>query len=164
MSPTSLDEIQIRAATPSDVDVIHAFIGKKAAFDRSTGAFSGTITTTPARIAKTLFGEPRFAHALLAHDGDAARGFALFYFRYSSFAGLPSLWLDDLYVDADVRSHGVGARLLDRLRAIAAEHGCSHLGWTAAVANPRGQLFYQRHGATVVTRTDSQLTYRLDVA
>jgi GNAT superfamily N-acetyltransferase len=159
----SFEEVQIRAATPSDVDLIHAFIGKKAEFDRTTGAFSGTIATTPARIAKTLFGERAFAHALLADAGGDARGFALFYFRYSSFSGLPSLWLDDLYVDADVRSHGVGARLLDRLRAIAADHGCSHLGWTAAVNNPRGQLFYQRHGATVVARTDAQLTYRLEV-
>lgn len=152
-------ECRVRPATIDDVSVIHAFIQKKAAFDRETGAFSGTLGTTPDRIRATLFGERPFARVLLAElDGDV-RGFALFYFRYSSFSGRPSLWLDDLYVDERARSRGAGARLMAVLMHIATEHDCSHLAWTAAVQNPRGIAFYRRLGARIVEQTPVQLTF-----
>jgi len=153
--------IAIRAAVRSDAPLLFSYLGKKADFDRSTGAFTGAIATTPSKIEATLFGEPRFAHALVGEEGGVARGFALYYFRYSSFAGQPSLWLDDLYVDADARSRGLGAALLARLIELARAHGCTHLAWTAAVANPRGLAFYERAGATIVARDDKQVTFRL---
>ena len=99
--------IAIRDAVRADASLLLAYIGKKSELDRSTGAFAG-----------------------------AARGFALYYFRYSSFAGQPSL---------------------DRAR----HHDCTHLGWTAAVANPRGIAFYERAGAVIVARDDKQVTFRL---
>ncbi len=42
-------------------------------------------------------------------------GFALYGFRYSSFAGQSSIWLDDLYIDREMRSQGAGALLMKRL-------------------------------------------------
>lgn len=155
------DDCEVRPAVVSDAPVLHGYLAKKADFDRSTGGFSGTLATTPARIAATLFGEPAFARALLAERRGVVHGFALYYFRYSSFAGRPSLWLDDLYVDAEVRSLGIGARLLARLGEIAAAHGCTHLGWTASVGNPRGIAFYERAGATIVDRGELRVTFRL---
>jgi len=138
-----------------------AYVAKKSEFDRATGAFTGTVRTTRERIEATLFGEPRFAHALVAEDGSNPRGFALYYFRYSSFAGQPSLWLDDLYVDADARDRGIGAALLARLVEIARAHDCTHIAWTAAVANPRGIAFYEREGARIASRDENQVTFRL---
>jgi GNAT superfamily N-acetyltransferase len=153
--------IAIRPAVRADAPLLLAFIGKKAEFDRATGAFGGAIRTSEAKIAATLFDEPRFAHALVAEEGGAALGFALYYFRYSSFAGQPSLWLDDLYVDEAARSRGAGAALLATLVEHARRHACTHLGWTAAVANRRGIAFYERAGATIVARDDKQVTFRL---
>jgi GNAT superfamily N-acetyltransferase len=153
--------VAIRAAVRSDAPLLLAYVGKKAEFDRATGAFTGVVHATREKIEATLFGEPRFAHALVAEDARGPRGFALYYFRYSSFAGQPSLWLDDLYVDADARGFGVGAALLARLVEIARGHGCTHLAWTAAVANPRGIAFYEREGAVIVSRDEQQVTFRL---
>lgn len=153
--------IAIRAAARTDASLLLAYVGKKSEFDRATGAFTGTVRTTREKIEGTLFGEPRFAHALVAEDAGGARGFALYYFRYSSFAGQPSLWLDDLYVDAEARGRGVGAALLARLVEIARGHGCTHLAWTAAAANPRGIAFYEREGAVIVSRDDRQVTLQL---
>ena len=152
--------IAIRAAVRSDASLLLAYVGKKSEFDRATGAFTGVVRTTREKIEATLFSEPRFAHALVAEDAEGAQGFALYYFRYSSFAGQPSLWLDDLYVDAGARSRGVGAALLARLVAIARDHGCTHLGWTAAAANLRGIAFYEREGAVIVSRDDKQVAFR----
>jgi GNAT superfamily N-acetyltransferase len=159
----TIEAVHIRSAVLADAPLLLTYLGKKAEFDRSTAALTGTLATTRARIEATLFGEPRFAHALIAEHAGAARGFALFYFRYSSFAGRPSLWLDDLYVDIDARSLGIGAHLLARLRELAAAHGCTHLGWTASVKNPRGIAFYERAGATIVDRNDREVTLRLGI-
>lgn len=153
--------IAIRAAVRTDASLLLAYVGKKSEFDRATGVFTGVVGTTCEKIEATLFDEPRFAHALVAEDAAGPRGFALYYFRYSSFAGQPSLWLDDLYVDADARGSGVGAALLARLVERARGHGCTHLAWTAAVANPRGIAFYEREGAVIVSRDDKQVTFRL---
>ena len=153
--------IAIRAAVRTDAPLLLAYVGKKAEFDRATGVFTGAVHTTRERIEATLFGEPRFAHALVAEDATGPRGFALYYFRYSSFTGRPSLWLDDLYVDVEARGRGVGAALLARLVALSRDHDCTHLAWTAAVANPRGVAFYQREGAVIASRDDKQVTFRL---
>jgi len=159
----AIDDVTIRDATLGDIDLILAYLVKKSAFDRSTGAFAGELGTTPARIAATLFGDSAFARVVFGERGGQPCGFALYYFRYSSFAGRPSLWLDDLYVDAEARSLGVGARILWRLREIAVAADATHLGWTAAVQNPRGIAFYQRAGATIVARDDAQVTFWLTV-
>jgi GNAT superfamily N-acetyltransferase len=155
--------IAIRPAARTDAPLLLGYVGKKSEFDRATGAFTGVVQTTREKIEATLFGEPRFACALVAEDAAGPCGFALYYFRYSSFAGQPSLWLDDLYVDAGARSRGVGAALLARLVEIARGHGCTHLAWTAAVANPRGIAFYQREGAVIAGRDDKQVTFRMSL-
>jgi len=151
--------IAIRAAVRTDAALLLAYVGKKSEFDRATGVFTGILGTTRKKIEATLFDEPRFAHALVAEDAAGSRGFALYYFRYSSFSGQPSLWLDDLYVDADARGCGIGAALLARLVEIARGHDCTHLSWTAAVANPRGIAFYEREGAVIVRRDEKQVTF-----
>ena len=77
-------------------------------------------------------------------------GFALYGFRYSSFAGQPSIWLDDLYVEKDMRSKGAGDLLMNELKQIAYKNNCTHLAWTADARNIRGLKFYHRLGAKII--------------
>jgi GNAT superfamily N-acetyltransferase len=76
-------------------------------------------------------------------------GFALYGFRYSSFAGQPSIWLDDLYVDEQMRSQGAGSAIMKQLAQIAKESECTHLAWNADAQNIRGLGFYHRLGAEI---------------
>jgi len=140
----------VRQATPDDAESILSFVQKKAEFDCGVGAFSGILHTSAEKIRKTLFAPSPFAYVLFAELNHHPIGFALYYFRYSSFAGQPSLWLDDLYVDAEYRSRGAGAALMQSLVQIAQVSQCTHLAWTADVRNTRGLNFYQRLGATIV--------------
>ncbi|MBE9030005.1 GNAT family N-acetyltransferase [filamentous cyanobacterium LEGE 11480] len=144
--------MNIRDATPADVALIYQFIQKKSEFDRSVGAYSGILGTSPAKIQQTLFGPTSFAQVLLAEYHNQAIGFALYGFRYSSFAGQPSIWLDDLFVEATQRSQGAGAALMAQLAQIAQSHNCAHLAWTADDRNPRGLQFYDRLGAAIIDR------------
>jgi GNAT superfamily N-acetyltransferase len=77
-------------------------------------------------------------------------GFACFHFRYSSFVGRPSIWLDDLFVESTCRNQELGAAIMSELALFANKvHNATHIGWTADVRNVRGLSFYQRLGATI---------------
>ena len=142
--------MKVRSATPTDVSLIFSFIQKKSEFDRDIGAFSGALQISEDKIYKTIFRTIPFAYVLFAETLGYEVGFALYGFRYSSFAGQPSIWLDDLYVDQEMRSQGAGAALMDRLAHIAKENDCSHLAWNADARNTRGLSFYDRLGADVI--------------
>lgn len=139
----------VRTATPNDVSLIFSFIQKKAEFDRNIGAFSGVLQVSEEKIRKTLFSSIPFAYVLFAETLGHPVGFALYEFRYSSFAGQPSLWLDDLYVDEPMRSRGAGATLMHYLAQIAKQNNCTHIAWTADARNIGALKFYQRLGAEI---------------
>jgi GNAT superfamily N-acetyltransferase len=149
--------MKIRPATPDDRSPILSSIQKKSEFvgvasrneNRHIGAFSGVLQLSEDKIRKTLFGPIPFAYVLFAELSGREVGFALYGFRYSSFAGQPSIWLDDLYVDDGMRSQGAGAALMARLAQIARENDCTHIAWTADARNTRGLSFYARLGAEI---------------
>nr|WP_192867672.1 GNAT family N-acetyltransferase [Thaumasiovibrio occultus] len=120
--------------------------------------FDGEISTSVEKIERTLFGEYPFAHALLLEQGDDVLGMALFHYRYSSFRGEPSLWLDDLLVVSNERSKGYGRELMLAVKAVAEESQASHIAWTASPHNIRAHQFYQKLGADV-ERMDGQRPY-----
>lgn len=156
--------IQIRFATVDDVTQIYQLIQAKAEFDRSVGAYSGTIQTNESKISQTIFHEHPFANVLFAEiltkNSPEVIGFALYGFRYSSFVGQPSIWLDDLYVKPDRRSQGAGGLLMERLCQIALKNNCTHLAWTADQRNTRGLKFYHRLGAEIIEQNQNRCWFR----
>jgi GNAT superfamily N-acetyltransferase len=141
--------MKVRSTTPDDVSLIVSFIQKKSEFDRNIGAFSGVLRVSEDKVRKTIFGAIPFAYVLFVESLAVGVGFALYGFRYSSFVGQPSIWLDDLYVDENIRSQGAGKLLMNKLATIAKENDCSHLAWNADARNIRGLSFYHRLGAEI---------------
>ena len=152
----NINMIQVRSAQSEEATLIYRFIKKKAEFDCSLGGYSGTIQTTVAKIQQTLFSNCPFAYVLLTETEGTAIGFALYYFRYSSFAGQPSLWLDDLFIDTDMRNNGAGTLLMNKLLEIAKDNNCSHLAWTADARNIKGLKFYKRLGAEIIEQRENR--------
>lgn len=56
------------------------------------------------------------------------------------------LYIDDLVTVAEQRSTGVGAALIDAVRAQARGQGCARLVLDTGLANARAQSFYFRNG------------------
>ena len=133
--------MKIRAASADDLSLIKTFIQKKANFDQRMGAFSGELTISEEKVQKTLFGQYPFSFVLFAIEADTEIGFALYAFRYSSFIGQPSIWLDDLYIEEESRGKGYGRLLMKHLQQIAIDNDCTHLAWTADDRNLRGVNF-----------------------
>jgi GNAT superfamily N-acetyltransferase len=153
--------VEVREATLADAAEVLAFVRAKAAFDRELGAFSGALGATEELIRRHLFGPRPFAFALLAGGPGPAVGFALYYFRYSSFRGRPSLWLDDLYVHPHARRQGAGRRLIGRLAEVATAADCTHIAWVASASNAIGMSFYRRLGAAVVHQDGDAVTLQI---
>ena len=148
--------MKVRTATLDDVSLVFSFIQKKSEFDRKMGAFSGMLGVSEDKIRKTLFGEIPFSYVLFAEFSGNEVGFALFGFRYSSFAGQPSIWLDDLYVDVEMRSRGAGTALMAKLAQLAQENECTHIAWNADARNLRGLRFYGRLGAEITEQNGNR--------
>ncbi len=157
-------EIKIRAANPHDVSLIYSLIKAKSEFDRDIGAYGGTIQTSEDKIRQTIFSTHPFAYVLLAENCQNTVGFALYGFRYSSFVGQPSIWLDDLYVYENMRSQGAGTLLMEKLHRIARQHNCTHLAWTADARNTRGVEFYHRLGASIIEQKGNRCALQWSLA
>jgi GNAT superfamily N-acetyltransferase len=152
--------MKVRFAAIDDAPLILFFIKKKIEFDRSIGAYSGTPRVSEEKIRQTLFGSTPFSYVLFVEDSGRAIGFALYGFRYSSFAGAPSIWLDDLYVDESMRSKGAGKILMEALARIASDNHCTHIAWNADARNVRGLNFYFHLGAETIDRRENRCFLR----
>jgi GNAT superfamily N-acetyltransferase len=136
--------LRLRAANEADVPVIHELITELADFEHLRSQMTGTAED----LRRHLFGEPRFAHAMVAEWDGAVAGFALYFFNYSTFLCRPGLYLEDLYVRSACRSHGIGSALLRALEERARELGCGRLEWAVLDWNQGAIDFYREFGAS----------------
>lgn len=67
----------------------------------------------------------------------------------SAATGVKTLYLDDLCVDSSLRSHGIGAQLLEAAKSEARAHGCYNLTLNVWACNPQAHRFYERCGMQV---------------
>jgi GNAT superfamily N-acetyltransferase len=133
----------LRAAEAADVPVIFELIGELADYERLRHKMVGDVND----LHRHLFGEPRFAHAMMADWDGVAAGFALYFFNYSTFLCRPGLYLEDLFVRPEHRGQGIGLALLAALERRAREAGCGRLEWSVLDWNESAIEFYRRFGA-----------------
>jgi len=144
----------LRAATVADVPQILAFIRALADYER----LLHEVIATEDGIRQALFGPRPYAEVVLAEDDGAPIGFALFFHTFSTFVGLPGLYLEDLFVVPEARGRGVGRALLAHLSRLAVERGCGRVEWAVLDWNAPAIRFYESLGA----RPNSEWTvYRL---
>ncbi len=87
------------------------------------------------------------ACVLVADDGGELIGFCTAYQDIHSVRFGYRAWVEDLAVDPDRRSQGVGRALLGAARDWARERGATHLELDSAEARADAHRFYEREGA-----------------
>lgn len=92
----------------------------------------------------------RTAYALLAEVDGTAIGYAVYYFTFSTFTGMPSLYLEDLYVKRDFRSQGIGTSFFNKIANIATQTNCQRIDFTCLKWNTNSLKYYQSLGASVM--------------
>lgn len=92
----------------------------------------------------------RFNHSesvvFIAHEGDRAVGFTQLYPSFSSISLGRIYVLNDLFVHAQSRRHGVGAQLLNAAIAYAKAVGAVRLTLSTATTNATAQSVYHAGG------------------
>lgn len=73
-------------------------------------------------------------------------GFCTVYLDLESVRFGQRAWVEDLAVDPNRRSHGIGKRLLDEAKAWARAHGAERLALDTGEARVDAQRFYEREG------------------
>jgi len=81
--------------------------------------------------------------------GGAIAGFCTAYLDLLSVRYGLRCWVEDLAVDPERRSQGIGSRLLAEARRWAAESGASHLELDSGEARADAHRFYEREGSNV---------------
>lgn len=81
---------------------------------------------------------------LVAESGGRLVGVCTAYLDLHSVRFGPRCWVEDLAVDPDSRSQGIGAALLDEARGWARAAGATHLELDTAEARTDAQRFYER--------------------
>jgi GNAT superfamily N-acetyltransferase len=148
-------EVQIRPATPDDVELIFSYIVGLAAYERAPDQVTGT----PELLRQALFGEHSSAEAVIAQLNGEPAGFAVFHSTFSTWECRAGIWLEDLYVPPQHRRAGIGGALLSHLAAIAVASGCPRLEWHVLDWNASALDFYERLGAR---RLHEWALHRLD--
>jgi GNAT superfamily N-acetyltransferase len=87
------------------------------------------------------------AEVVIAEAGGTSVGFALFFHSFSTFLGLPGIYIEDLYIEPAWRGKGIGRALLSYVARLAKERGCGRLEWAVLDWNEPAISFYKKLGA-----------------
>ena len=152
---TKLKDFTIRPGVEQDVPLILGFVKALAAYEK----LSHEVVATEAGLREFLFGRRPMAEVVIGcwqHDPVC---FALFFHSFSTFLGRPGLYLEDLFVNEEMRGRGFGRVMLAYLARLARERQCGRLEWSVLDWNTPAIGFYRSLGAETMNEwTVNRLT------
>jgi len=129
---------RLENATEKDLPQILTLIKELAEYEK----LSHAVVATEAILRESLFTK-RVAEVVIGYCGDEPAGFAVFFQTFSTFLGVPGMYLEDLYVIPRFRRHGLGRQLLEHLAKIARERGYGRVEWSVLDWNELAIGFYK---------------------
>jgi GNAT superfamily N-acetyltransferase len=150
----ALERPVIRDAAPVDVGDLLRLIRALARYEREPDA----VETSEDDLRRALFDPEPKVFALVAETAGRLVGMAIYFVSFSTWTGQHGLYLEDLFVEPDHRSAGVGRALISALAARSLRLGCKRLEWAVLDWNERAISFYRGLGATAM---DDWTTFRL---
>ncbi len=136
------NNFRIEVATEPDIPLLVTFIKELAEYE----ALLDHVNVTEDRLHRALFGTNRYAHALTAYIDDVPVAFAIYFFSFSTFEGLPSLYLEDIFVRPSYRKLGIGRKIFTFLSNKALEADCSRIELAVLNWNEQAIRFYRQLG------------------
>ncbi|CAN9360326.1 unnamed protein product [Alternaria sp. RS040] len=147
----------VRHASREDVPTILALIQELALYENASDKVDSTeeiLTRTLAHYdpSTSTFSEG-FARTLLLTDPDGTvAGMALYFYNYSTWTGVPGIYLEDLFVKENYRKKGYGKRLLKELAGEVLKVGGKRLEWSCLTWNEPSLQFYQSEAVGAQTK------------
>lgn len=144
---------RIERATERDVPLLLRLIKGLADYEK----LSHAVVATEVTLRESLFVK-KAAEAVIGYADREPVGFALFFQTFSTFLGLPGMYLEDIFVETKWRRQGLGEALLGHLARLAVERGYGRVEWSVLRWNASAISFYQKLGAQPM---DDWTIYRL---
>ena len=135
--------VVVRDAVRADAPQIIRFIEALAEYER----LSHEAVATVADIERELFGPSPKVFCQIAEWNGQPAGFALWFYTFSTFLGRHGIWLEDLFVNPDMRGHGLGKALLVDLAQRCVRENLGRLEWAVLDWNQPSIDFYRSQGA-----------------
>lgn len=139
--------------TPSpDVPTILGLIQELADYEKSSSSVKATTESLTRTLSHADPSDPEnpdkfskgFAKTLLATDPDGTvAGMALYFYNYSTWTGVPGIYLEDLFVKEAYRNKGYGVLLLKQLAREVLKVDGKRLEWSCLDWNEPSLQFYQ---------------------
>ncbi|KAL5115156.1 Acetyltransferase (GNAT) domain [Pleosporales sp. CAS-2024a] len=146
---------QLRHATRHDVPTILGLIQELADYAKASSSVEATTESLTRTLShynpSTASFSDGYAKTLLLTDPDGTiAGMALYFYNYSTWTGVPGIYLEDLFVKPAYRKKGYGKALLKALAQETVSMGGKRLEWTCLDWNEPSLQFYQSEviGAT----------------
>ena len=135
----------IRPAVAADAALIVAFVMALAKYEK----LEHEAKASEADITRDLFeADPKVFCEIAEWDGKPV-GFALWFYTYSTFQGRHGIWLEDLYVDPELRGKGIGKALLVDLARRSVSEGLGRFEWWVLDWNEPSIQFYKSQGGVM---------------
>jgi len=151
--PRKLAEgIEVRPASEDEIEELMPLMRAYCEFYESSPADEGVI-----EMVRTLITDPSQGAVFIACDGDRAVGVATLDWKWSSLKGARIGYLEDLFVDPDVRGGGIADALIQICADRCRELGMPAMQWATAPDNHRAQRVYNRTGASAETLLEYDL-------
>lgn len=132
------DTLHIRFAGESDVGTILSFINALAEYENASDKVQAT-----AEILRDSLFRRKMAEVLIGEWEGRPVCFALFFHNFSTWLGVPGIYLEDLFVLEEFRGRGFGRQMLRRLAQLAIERGCGRVEWACLDWNTPSIAFYK---------------------
>jgi GNAT superfamily N-acetyltransferase len=136
----------IRAARPGDEGLILNFIRALAEYER----LLDLVRVTEQHLTQTLFAPNARVFCDIAEWNGKPAGFAVWFYNYSTFQAQSGIFLEDLFVEPQLRGKGIGKTMLVHLAKRAVREGCSRVQWSVLNWNEPSIKFYRSLGAEPV--------------
>jgi GNAT superfamily N-acetyltransferase len=136
----------IRRARSDEAGVVLSLVRELAEYEK----LLHEVEATEAMIADALFGaSPRLFCDIAEWNGEVA-GFAVWFVNFSTFAGRPGIYLEDIFVRPALRGKGIGKALLSHLAKECVTNNWSRLQWSVLDWNAPSIAFYKSLGAVLM--------------
>lgn len=134
----------IRKAVQSDVPDLLKLIHELALFEKAPQE----VINTEEQIILDGFGMNPLFNAFVAEYDHRVIGFAIVYYRYSTWKG-KCLYLEDLIVTREYRNKGIGQQLFDACKDFGKVNLCRKMVWQVLDWNKSAIRFYTKNNASM---------------
>lgn len=132
--------MEIYQATNKDLDGVATLFNLYRMFYEKESDLNGAKSYIKRRL------EKKDSVIFVAKDNDIYLGFTQLYPTLSSISMKKAWILNDLYVDAQARKHGLGEILLNTAKELAIETGANSIALSIARDNYSAQRLYEKNG------------------